>query len=364
MGCLSSKKSNNKSLSNPKSPKKHKETDYTRNTETYPEEVLEDLVYPLRKPELQSSSCSRSNSIVLQDDSSKVYSFAYLQTETFLIEYNTATHTLDKIGLGFHLFPESGCVQLHSGPIMCAGGIDLACHKEIKNVFMINPALQEIFEVSEMQFVKRKLRLLQVCEYVYAIGGVKELNIRTGNFCMLKQDYGNSFSRYSLKRNEWEMMEDLPQGVESPGCFYMNQKVYVSGGCFIQDFMVVIEDFQVYDVEMARWEIIELKLPKRIYGHLCATTEDDVIIIFGGINEEMESNYQSWVLGKSGISELNVLPQDNEMFLPFYPNVNKDEVFSFNEENELVLFNLKLSSWTVSNLLMSRASIEMKSLHS
>lgn len=356
---MSSKKNNKKRSSLFKT---QRETEHTRNTETYPDDHIEPII-PQYTAELAESLFSNSFSEEILIEDFKVHSFSFENTETILLEYNTTTQVLEKIGLGLHLFPESGCLELLSRRIICAGGIDVNCFKEVKNVFLINTGLREISEVSEMLFVKRKLRLLELNEYVYAIGGVKELRSRVDNAYTLKQDYRNSFSRYSIRLNEWVPLSEMPFPVELPGCFEINEKIYVTGGCILEDFMIVINKIQVYDVCAMTWNVLEIKIPENVYGHLCAKCEDNVIIIFGGVTEELTPNLQCWTWAASGISYLNNLPQGHEMFLPYYPSINHDEIFAFTEDNDLVLYNVKLSSWTISAMAaatgFSRCSLNL-----
>ena len=191
MGCLSLKPSKKKSN---KPSKKQKASEEIKTIETCAEEVPEKQLQIIEL-------CSSSHNSSLKEDF-KIYSFDYLSSETILLEYNITKQSVDKISLGINLFPESGCLALTTGCIICAGGIDLTYHREVKNVFIINPFQKEIFEASEMLFVKRKLRLVQHLNFVYSIGGVKEKKIRNSNNYTSKQDYSNSFSRYCLDSDQ------------------------------------------------------------------------------------------------------------------------------------------------------------------
>ena len=347
MGCISTKSSKNKKKSTKShqesSQKKSRENEQTHVTETFPEELTDRFF--LQQPEMVSFFSS--NSVNIDEEDYKVYALEYLDTETILLEYSISSHILEKISLDIHLFPESGSIRLSSGLIMCAGGIDLSYNSEIKNCFLINPDKREIIEICEMLYVKRKLRLVQVEDYVYAIGGVKESRIVENNHYTLKQDYNNSFSRYSITKNHWEALQDLPIGVEYPGCFEINRKIYVTGGCYIQNSPIILDKMQVYNILDGVWVTLEINLPKRLFGHLCAIVDNNKIIIVGGVTEESLSNSECWIFDTKNISEFNKIAEGYELFFPFYSNVFKGEIYCFSEENLLLMFNLRLSVWTI-----------------
>ena len=47
---------------------------------------------------------------------------------------------------------------------------------------------------------------------------------------------------------------------------------------------------QVYNILDGVWVTLEINLPKRLFGHLCAIVDNNKIIIVGGVTEESLSN--------------------------------------------------------------------------
>lgn len=327
-----------------KDSKKSKFNSKVKEIEIFPEDIIQ--ILPVLAPQYTSSS----SSIKVIEDNYKLYSLDYSYTETFLLEYNTDTHLVDRVSLGVKLFPESGFLNLTANQLIISGGMDLDCGCEVKNVFILKVNTVEIVEVCPMLYVKRRLRLVQALNFVYAIGGVKQKNIRNGNQYTIKQDYSNSFSRYSLLKNEWELMSDLPISCESPACFASADKIYVMGGCFAVERFKVLDTIQVFDLNANAWSISDIKLPDKVYGHTCQALYEDCIIIFGGLNKHEDPNRSSWKFSTSKISLFNRLPAGCELYFPYCSYKNKNEVYSFNEANDLFTLNLKLSEWTISQI--------------
>ena len=185
---------------------------------------------------------------------------------------------------------------------------------------------------------------------MYAIGGVKEYNIRLENYSKIKQDYSNSFLKYSLSKDEWEKLEDLPIGLELPGCFELNCKLYVTGGLYIENSFVVLDSIQVYDIEEKKWSIFELKLPMTLYGHLCAVIDNSTVLILGGITDNHEVNAVCWTMRFNIFHRYNSLPRKHDTLFPYDYEIRNGEIFCFNEDNILFMLNTSLSSWTTSEI--------------
>lgn len=349
-----------------KSNKKPKNLPPIKDIETCPEESPDKP--QLRPVQIFSPQLSRTPSIKVFEEDQKIYTFEFLDKQTVLIEYNTSNQALKKIELGICLYEEPGLVWLLSEKLMFAGGIDPASHQEVKSVFIIDPVLKEIFEACPMPFAKRNLRLVQLNDYIYAIGGVKELKIRKNNTFIYKQDYSNSFSRYSLNSNTWEILPDMVVQVENPGCCVWQGNIWVTGGYFIHNYQEITNLVQVFKPCDMTWETPQFSLNDKIFGHVCIVVGEEVLV-FGGIKEDDEPNEDCWKIGcikdenmKNTYESLSIekrfsvnklmckVPSGYDTFFPMISWTGKNEVFCFNEDNILFVFNLQMNTWTVYNL--------------
>ncbi|OMJ92911.1 hypothetical protein SteCoe_4250 [Stentor coeruleus] len=349
-----------------KSNKTPKNLPPIKNIETCPEESPDKP--PLRPVQIFSPQLSISSSIKVIEEDQKIYTFEFLEKQTVLIEYNTSNQDIKKIELGISLYEESGLAWLLSEKLIFAGGINPTNHQEVKSVFIIDPVFKEIIEACPMPFPKRNLRLLQLNDYIYAIGGVKELKIRKNNTFIYKQDYSNSFSRYSLNNNTWEILPDMILQVEGPGCFIWQGNIWVTGGCFISSYHEITNQVQIFKINDMMWETAQFSLNDKLFGHIC-TVIDDEILVFGGIKENDELNENCWKIGyikdeymkntcenksiekKIVVNKLiSKVPSGYSTFFPMISWTSKNEVFCFNEDNILYIFNFQMNTWTTYNL--------------
>ncbi|OMJ73493.1 hypothetical protein SteCoe_27791 [Stentor coeruleus] len=350
-----------------KSNKKPKNIPAIKNIETCPEESPDKP--PLKPVQIFSPQLSRTpSSIKVLEEDQKIYTFEFLEKQTVLIEYNTSNQALKKTELGISLYEESGFAWLLSEKFFLAGGIDSGSHQEVKSVFIIDPVLKEIFEACQMPFAKRNLRLVQLNDYIYAIGGVKELKTRKNNTFIYKQDYSNSFSRYSLNNNTWETLPDMVIQVENPGCYIWQGNIWVTGGYFIHNYHEITNQVQVFNLCDMVWETAQFSLNDKLFGHVCVVVNEEVLV-FGGIKENDELNEDCWKIGyikdqnMKNICEKQILekefvvnkliskmPSGYDTFFPMISWTGKNEIFCFNEDNILFVFSLQMNTWTVYNL--------------
>lgn len=332
MGCTSLK-------SNPKK----KGITENRNIETYASAPSRQ--HSAKLVPIIAKQSSISESLRILQDSFKVYSIDYQDNATFLIEYNTSNQTLESTKLHSNLFIECGCAVLNEGEIMLAGGADLKTSNETSRVFFIDPESKTINEGCQMPFAKRRLRLLKTENYIYAIGGVKEVKIRSFNTFTMKQSYINSFLQYSIIDQTWVELEDLPVGIEFPGCFYLMGRIYVTGGSIVGNYSEITDNIQVYEVVNRNWKILELKLPFGVYGHMCEVVENGAVVIFGGTNTESRNNLVCLKYENEVFKEFYAISDEKELFLPLYCCSNISEIYSFNEENELFILDHIKAEW-------------------
>lgn len=337
MGCITLKSKKGRKISEP-----------IKELDTCPEESPEKP--PLMPIEIFSPQLSRTPSITFFKEDKKIYTVDYQSPKTFLIEYNTSSQVIKKIDLGLHFYNESGFSLIDSKKLMFAGGIDLASHQEIKKVVIVDLVQETFFQAQDLLFPKRKLRLQQGSEYVYAIGGVKELKTRVYNTFTYKQDYSNSFSRYSINSNTWEILPDMPIKVEVPGCYFFQDQIWVTGGCYIHNIPEITSNIQIFHIKNMLWHIAEFKLPEKIFGHLCMPKGNEVFV-FGGIKNEDEYNEDCWRILDGKCEKVCKVPKDYDTFFPALPWGGNNEICCFNEDNDLFVLNLQLSIWTVYNIM-------------
>jgi N-acetylneuraminic acid mutarotase len=216
---------------------------------------------------------------------------------------------------------------------------------------MIDPKECEITELPPMKTAKRRLRLLYHEKFVYAIGGVREKTVKEQNFRGTRLDYSNSFERYSLENSSWEDLEDLPRGVEYPGCFVLNNSLYVTGGSYIsgQD-PLIVDSVQIFDLATETWISHSLELPISLYTHMCAQLEDDRVIIFGGADEEDDNNYECYIFDGNSFKQVCSLPENSATAFPYYSVVFNNEVITYNDENDIFTYSVSSDSWYTTSL--------------
>lgn len=337
--CFSSKDKHKKPNPNENPPIQNVKDNYQTDKSTGEEEGKIEVVNPEHTADRRHSSEQRH-----------LYTLDFPESYARLIDYNITLHKQHQQEIRDTLYPYCGMTEIHDGNLFLAGGIDLARSEDVPYCFMIDIKECDILPLASMRTSKRRLRLLYHENFVYAIGGVREKTVKEQNFRGTRLDYSSSFERYSLASSSWEDLQDLPRGVEYPGCFVLNNSLYVTGGSYIsgQD-SFIIDSVQIFDLDKQIWIDHSLELPISLYTHMCAELEDDRVLIFGGADEEDDNNYECYIF--DGVSFKNVcsLPERATAF-PYYSVVFNNEVITFNDENVIFTYSVSSDSWYTTSL--------------
>jgi len=302
--------------------------------------------YEEAEPEILHASSSEE---AVEESKLFLYCFNDPEVPTKLLQYEANSHQLETLDLPLKLYSECGIVCFNNSRVIFAGGYDLFCSSEVKNCFVLECSGGELSEISSLPSARRRLRLIQVEDSVYAVGGVREIQTRTDFAKAIYQDYSESLSKYLPREDKWEQLPDLPKGVEFPAVYSVASKIYVCGGLQIEgNSNHVLDEIQTFDVQKSAWSVLGVKLPVPLFLHQ-AVFCGEFVVIFGG-NDGEENVHKTFMLKDEKIKEMASLPEKHCSSFPYSVLRDGLQIFTFNEDNFLYTLNTSLSCWTVCNL--------------
>lgn len=286
-----------------------------------------------------------SDSSILADVplSSYIYYIDLNEHPQMIFEYNLTLAQIEKIEIPVRLFQECAMIEIYSGDIWCAGGLDSEMNQEVKNCLLINPLVREIHEMASLVNAKRRARLIEFDNVIYCIGGVREKVERTEKLLKVYQEYSKNFESFSFSSNKWQELPCLPFGVEYPACCVLHTDIYVCGGGCVNGFdFTLVDHIQVFSITSLTWKLSPLKLLEPVYGALSIQINPAEFLIIGG----SQSHSSKCSTYKCNGKQLELISENttSNLFLPHYCIKKDNEIISVTEDCGLFTLNFLLNS--------------------
>jgi Kelch motif len=262
----------------------------------------------------------------------------YLITNKKLIKISN-----DAISYISHQVPihESGTVSLSKSVFFIAGGFNRLTSKDTSDCYIISDS--DIKKVLSLPYPTRRMRLLFYNDYIYCIGGVRETNVQE-----ISLDYSKNFFRY--QNDVWEILSDMPIGVEYPGCFGYNSNIYVIGGCYVNELnLEVIDTVQVYSINKSQWSILKFSMPVAVYGQIAVPKDSSNFLLIGGIDCNGENSSMAYIVGLNDSEEIASIPMGTSTFFPYCFDYDGGVVYASNDRNDLLCLNRLKRKWNILN---------------
>ena len=262
----------------------------------------------------------------------------YTISSNTILSYNTQSKSTQKFDLNLTFPIDCGLIPIHSHSILLfAGGLDPILNKEVSKCFSICLKTNNFSNLSPLNTAKRRTRLLLSQDFVYCIGGVKEIKTKFDRKICIKQCYSQNFERYSIEKDLWEVLGDMIYGVEYPAVAVNGNGIFVvGGGCIEKERFEIKKSVQVYRTDTQMWEVCGFELLLPMFGGVCAEYNNG-LIVFGGA-EDLEDNDSAVYIIDDKVTK--VAESTSSLFFLYYCERSGDELFGFNDEDQAVSLNL------------------------
>lgn len=236
---------------------------------------------------------------------------------------------------------ECGLIFLRDLSIMIAGGCNKFTNKDSEKCYILKD-LTTLTEISPIVRPTRRLRLLQYEDFIYCIGGVREVEDTE-----IHLEYCNNFARYD-NEGKWEVLKDMITGVEYPGCHAYSDKIFVVGGCFVNGLdLEVVDSVQVYNIKESKWENFIAFMPAPVYGLITVPIDSSSFLLIGGIDSTGEPNSMGYIIGRQDAQEISAIPNGISMFFPYTSAYDGGKVCVVNDQKEILLLNRLERKWNI-----------------
>lgn len=229
-----------------------------------------------------------------------------------------------------------GITHLQSHKLMISGGVSLTDNRLTNRAFLISLTNYEVTEIAPMPLKMKGMRLVAIGMNVYCIGGCTEREA---------EDYKvqNTIFKYSYQHNTWIELSQMLQGCVFPGCFVLENEVWVTGGLIRNENVSRVSDMiQIYNIEINQWRQNSFPLLRPSYLHGSIQTPES-ILIFGGLREQ-NSNRFSYVLGRSERVEL---PLRISMSMLDPAILYEDCLYAFSDEMLVFKYHVEEEEWEI-----------------
>lgn len=234
---------------------------------------------------------------------------------------------------------ESAYILLEYNTFLVAGGYDIEKLSDSNKCFKVSES--SISPFTPLPQPSRRLRLVRGLDSIYAVGGVRELVENE-----ISLDYSSNF--LSLKGDKWQILPDLPKGVEYPAVHYYSGKIYVVGGCVVDGMELFAVDFvQVFDIRREEWETLKMEMPKGLYGAVTVEKDSNSFLLLGGVAADTENSSMSFIVTKNDFEEICPLDTEVSSFFPFSSYSDERNVILVNDGYQVVCLQRLARKWTV-----------------
>ena len=122
--------------------------------------------------------------------------------------------------------------------------------------------------------------------------------------------------------------------------------MYVTGGCYISGVESQILDLvQIYSLDTHTWLQHTIELPIALYTHMCANLENNSVLIFGGVDEEDENNYECFIFDGSSFIPAGDFPEKAATAFPYYSVMFNNEVITYNDDSVIFTYSVSSDTW-------------------
>ena len=262
----------------------------------------------------------------------------YTISSNTILSYNIQSKSIQKFDLNLTFPIDCALIPLPSHSILLfAGGLDPILNKEVSKCFSICLKTNNFSNLSPLNTAKRRARLIFCQEYVYCIGGVKEIKTKFERKICIKQCYSHNFERFSIEKGSWEVLGDMIYGVEYPAVAVKGNGIFViGGGCIEKERFEIKKSVQVYWTDTQMWQICGFELILPMFGGVCVEYNNG-LIVFGGAGDLEENDSAVYIIDDK---VTKVAENSNSLFFLYYCERSGDELFGFNDEDQVVTLNL------------------------
>ncbi|CAG9320330.1 unnamed protein product [Blepharisma stoltei] len=242
-------------------------------------------------------------------NSRKVFFFSVQENKAFIL---TAS-------LPFPFSRNCGICQLSQHNFIIAGGNEYNSDELTSDAMIFEGKALSGRRIASMPAPSAMQTLIYIekIKLVYAVGGLQVKTIDESNDDHSDLIPGN-FSVYDLKLKQWNVLEQMPKKLCCPTCYFVRDSIFAAGGFILkQDKFARYETIQVYNLQEARWKILQLKFTLPVVGALAVPLEPKQILIVGGMKDLNTSASMAYLFDEeAGFSNLKDFKVSNIQFVP------------------------------------------------
>ncbi|CAG9310629.1 unnamed protein product [Blepharisma stoltei] len=219
--------------------------------------------------------------------------------------------------------------------ILIVGGIYQPTGHLIDQVILIDSQTLDVTELPPLPCKMKGLRVIEYNDEAYTIGGCVET--KEGELKLL----GNCY-KFSLNFRTWIDVASMPYPCVFPGCFRIDNFIWATGGLSKDSESTrVLDCIRIYDILTNTWRINEFPLLRPSYLHYCLLFPDRRVLIFGGLRDQNSNRFSYWL----GSDKRKEMPLRISMGIIDPPLLYNNKVFAFNDEMNLLIYNLETETW-------------------
>eukprot|EP00347_Sterkiella_histriomuscorum_P006037 403354304 len=249
----------------------------------------------------------------IMDNSSVQTPLVVFNTQQFgLFEYREKAHgfvqlpIVDEENLSEKMPKNFKSVYIGNESFFIAGGFDAKAAKSSKRAFLLTRGkIQDIMEMYKARYINKGQAL-------------------------------DNVEKYSLDKKEWEQVASLNhRRINSGACTVGNNHIFVFGGRNETD--VFYDSVERLNIELNLWNLLKVKLPRKLCNVMAFTFQKDYIVILGGLkkfqggiggsNEEKDALMKKKSGDKNKTPEIQQIPEYEIERNVYLYNQSKDTWF-------------------------------------